>query len=449
MAGMVQGKAVNVELVMDRVRSVLSQLPDVRRGKNLHYSMADAGLSAFGVFFMQCSSFLEYQRRMQQTQGRNNAQSLFGVHAIPCDNQIRQLLDAVPAQTLEPLYEELLQCLMGEGVIEHYRVLEGKVLLALDGVTYFSSPALHCPQCTQRSHAGRTVYSHSAVTPVLVQPGHSAGSKVVGLAPEFITPQDGHDKQDCELNAAKRWLVRHGQRWSQYGAVVLGDDLYCHQPFCQALREQGLDFVLVCKPDSHPIIGEWLQMLERTGDVYTLRLRRSHGLKVYLDCYRWAHALPLRDGEDALSVDWCELTTTDEAGKTLYRNSFASSLPVTADNVREIVAAGRTRWKIENENNNTLKTKGYRFEHNFGHGQQHLSATLASMIMLAYLLHTLLDWLDERFARLRELVACRQRLFDDIRALSTYLHFPSWSAMIEFMIHSFLATPRSPYSQPP
>ncbi len=126
--------------------------------------------------------------------------------------------------------------------------------------------------------------------------------------------------------------------------------------------------------------------------------------------------MPLRDGDDALSVDWCELITTDEAGKTLYRNSFASSLPVSADNVREIVAAGRTRWKIENENNNTLKTNG----------QQHLSATLASMIMLAYLLHTLLDWLDERFARLRELVACRSQLFADIRALSSYLHFPCW-----------------------
>ena len=147
----------------------------------------------------------------------------------------------------------------------------------------------------------------------------------------------------------------------------------------QALREQGLDFVLVCKPDSHPTTVEWLQMLQRSGDVQELTVRRSRGLKIYLDCYRWAHAVPLRDGEDALSVDWCELITTDEAGKTLYRNSFASSLPVSADNVREIVAAGRTRWKIENENNNTLKTKGYRFEHNFGHGQQHLSATLASM----------------------------------------------------------------------
>ena len=223
--------------------------------------------------------------------------------------------------------------------------------------------------------------------------------------------------------------------------MVLGDDLYCHQPFCQALRSQGRYFVLVCKPDSHPITGEWLAMLERTGGVHSLRLRRSHGLKVYWDDYRWAHALPLRNADDALTVDWCELSTRNESGKVLYRNSFASSLPVTADNVREIVAAGRTRWKIENENNNTLKTKDYRFEHNFGHGQQHLSATLASMIILAYMLHTLFDWFDEHFARLRELAACHRQLFGDIRALTSFLPFPSWSAMIEFMIRG---QPRHP-----
>ena len=438
MAAMVKNEAVDFGSVMQRIRDVMNQLPDSRKGKNTQYSMADAGLSAFSVFFMQCPSFLEFQRRMHQAHGHDNAQSLFGVHEIPCDNQIRHLLDAVPPQTLEPLYEQLLQCLMDEGVIERYRTLADKVLLAMDGVTYFSSSTLHCPQCSQRVQAGHTVYSHSALTPVLVQPGQS---KVVALAPEFITPQDGHDKQDCELNAAKRWLQRHGRRWGSYGAVVLGDDLYCHQPFCQALLSQGLDFVLVCKPDSHPTTGEWLEMLERTGDVHTFKLRRSHGRKVYWDEYSWAHALPLCDGDDALTVDWCELSTRDEAGKVLYRNSFASSLAVTPDNVRDIVAAGRARWKIENENNNTLKTKGYRFEHNFGHGQQHLSATLASLIILAYLLHTLLDCLDERFARLRELVACRRQLFDDIRALSSFLPFTNWSAMIEFMIQGLQPRP--------
>ena len=125
----------------------------------------------------------------------------------------------------------------------------------------------------------------------------------------------------------------------------------------------------------------------------------------------------------------------------LYRNSFARSLAVTVDTVRDIVAAGRARWKIENENNNTLKTKSDRFEHNVGHGHQHLSATLASLIILAYLRHTLLDCLDERLTRRRELVACRRQLFDDIRALSSFLLLLHLSAMIELMIQGLQPRP--------
>ena len=45
------------------------------------------------------------------------------------------------------------------------------------------------------------------------------------------------------------------------------------------------------------------------------------------------------------------------------------------------------------------------------------------------------------FARLRELVACRSQLFADIRALSSYLHFPSWEAIIEFMIQGLQPRP--------
>ncbi len=37
---------------------------------------------------------------MQKQHGRNNAASLFGVHQIPCDNQIRNMLDPVPPETL-------------------------------------------------------------------------------------------------------------------------------------------------------------------------------------------------------------------------------------------------------------------------------------------------------------------------------------------------------------
>jgi hypothetical protein len=80
-------------------------LPDPRAGPNLTYTLRDAGLAAFAVFFMQAPSFLAHQRDMQRQKGRNNAASLFGVCAIPSDPQIRNLLDPLPpAQLAAPFW---------------------------------------------------------------------------------------------------------------------------------------------------------------------------------------------------------------------------------------------------------------------------------------------------------------------------------------------------------
>ena len=59
----------------------------------------------------------------------------------------------------------------------------------------------------------------------------------------------------------------------------------------------------------------------------------------------------------------------DPDGRRLYLNAWIADGPITEHNVAALASSGRARWKIENENNNTLKTKGYHLEHNFGHGQ--------------------------------------------------------------------------------
>ena len=82
-----------------------------------------------------------------------------------------------------------------------------------------------------RTHKNGTItYFHSAILPVIVAPGQS---QVISLAPEFITPQDGHQKQDCEVAAAKRWLETHAPEFQGQAITLLGDDLYSHQPMCQ------------------------------------------------------------------------------------------------------------------------------------------------------------------------------------------------------------------------
>jgi hypothetical protein len=83
--------------------------------------------------------------------------------------------------------------------------------------------------------------------------------KVISLEPEFIIPQDGHRKQDCENAAAERRLRRYGSRYGESDVTVPGDDLYCKQPICEVITEEGSDFIPVCKPDSHKTLYEWLK----------------------------------------------------------------------------------------------------------------------------------------------------------------------------------------------
>ncbi|MDE2442668.1 MAG: ISNCY family transposase, partial [Betaproteobacteria bacterium] len=108
--------------MIEMVRAAFRALPDGRGpSNNRRYAMEDAALSAFAVFFSQSPSFLDSQVRMQKQQGKNNASSLFGVHEIPCDNQIRNLLDPVPAATLFPVIAEIGDTLYHQGYLEAFR----------------------------------------------------------------------------------------------------------------------------------------------------------------------------------------------------------------------------------------------------------------------------------------------------------------------------------------
>jgi hypothetical protein len=103
-------------------------------------------------------------------------------------------------------------------------------------------------------------------------------------------------------------------------------------------------------------------------------------------------------------------------------------------NVADFVDAGRARWKVENENNNVLKTQGYNLEHNFGHGNNHLSSLLLSLNLLAFLFHTVLDLTNQNYQQVRQLLGTRKTFFNDIRALTRYLLFESWDCLLEFIL---------------
>ena len=387
--------------------------------------MADIGLSAFSLFFMGSPSFLAHQRTLAEGHGRSNCQTLFGMTAIPSDNYIRLMLDGAAPAAFDGLFLKALEAVAAADGLAPFQRLGGRVLIALDGTEHFHSRRIHCPHCsTRRRSDGGTEYFHSFLGASLVAPGHQ---RVLPLPPEFIVPRDGAEKQDCERNAAKRWLAAHGPQLARHRPVYLGDDLFACQPIAQAIQSCGGNFILTCKPSSHRTIAEYLDGADLDEHRQTVRQPGKSATHIY----RWLCGVPLRAGPDALPVNWFAIEIIDAKGKRTYANSFVTDLPVTAETVAELAACGRARWKIENETFNVLKTNGYNLEHNFGHGKQTLASVLVTLNLLAFAFHTaaqlcVLAWRTALAAR-----GARYRFFEHLRTITAYIVFDGWPHLLQ------------------
>ena len=407
------------------LRAVCAGFPDCRKGRGGNIAVADFGLSAFTLFFMQSASFLAFQRALEKGHRRSNCQTLFGIGKIPCDNYTRDMLDAADPALLQPCFERMEQLLAAPPLRQAFARLGDRILIAWDGTEYFCSQKLGCPHCLTRKRSNGKIESyHTLLAATAVAPGHS---KVVPLVPEFIAPQDGAEKQDCERNAAKRWHAEHAARLRPLRPVYLGDDLFACQPIVNMLADAGDDFIFTCKETSHKALYDFIDGAEPERHVETIR----KGKAVETRRYRWIAGVPLRDGTDAALVNWIALEIFDRHGQVKYSIAWVTSLPVSKASVADIAAAGRARWKIENETFNVMKNHGYELEHNFGHGKKFLAMTLAAFNLLAFAWHTALDIVEPPWQRARAAAAARKSFFAHIQSLTTYVVFPSWSVLLE------------------
>jgi hypothetical protein len=390
--------------------------------------MVDIGIAAFSLFFMQHPSFLAFQRTLHENVGQDNTQTLFGMEKIPTDNHIRTMLDGVEPKHFDQDFFFILDELASSTAPVVKNVLDGHTLIALDGSEYFCSRKLSCPSCSKRDRSdGGTEYFHAFLGATVVRPGDQ---KVFCLPPEFIQPQDGTKKQDCELRAAQRWFERLGQNCKKYNPVYLGDDLYAKHDICSMLLRNENSFIFTCKDTSHKTLAEFRRGLplskhsecSGTGDA-----KREYR-------YSWICDLPIRDGVEALLVNWFDVTIVNPKGKTTYHSSFITNLTPSRENIVELVACARARWKIENETFNVLKNNGYHLEHNFGHGCQTLSAMLVTFNLLAFSMHNACDAVAALWQQAREVCGTRSRLFIHLWNITIYHAFQTWNSLMRTII---------------
>jgi len=409
----------------------IDRISDTRQQKKVKYSLRDCYLSAFAMFYLQDPSLLEFQRRFQDHKQSNNLRTVFDVHAIPVDSQLRDIIDSHPHTAISSLYREFFNRLFDNGILTPFQFMPDLFLLTLDGSQYFTSEAIQCPRCLVTNHKdGRRDYSHKILQATVVHPDIR---HVIPLAPEFIGNEDGAAKQDCEINAAKRIIDRIRADYPKPPFIIAGDGLYSKQPFIELLmgkhgNSQPLHFILVAKPDDHK---------DLFSNIHGLRRGKLLERKVSIDkkgnrhVYEWVTGIPLGANPKSPLVNFLEYTVIHTDGSRGYHNSWVTDLALDEQTVGWIVRGGRARWKIENESFNTLKNQGYHLEHNFGHGTQYLSEALFLLNLLAFFFHQIFELSDELYQKARACFSARKEYWNVIRASFRLFLFADWDEVLE------------------
>jgi hypothetical protein len=379
-------KDLSADSLFRLIRSRFDDLPDARAGEP-EIPLGDALMSAFAMFSLKDPSLLAFDQRRDDP--NDNFRTIYGIHRVPSDTQMRAILDPVDPDDLRPLFGDVFRRLQRGKALEAFVYLEGHYLLSLDGTTYFSSNKIHCDSCLEKHHRGGGVtYSHQLLGATLVHPDLK---EVIPLAPEPIINQDGHTKNDCERNATRRWLTRFRQEHPHLPVIVVEDALSANAPHLDDLRDARAHYIIGVKPGDHAFLFEHLRAADEAGQTRTLTLHDA--ATGVLHHFRFHNGVPLNASHPDCLVnvlDFWEIHPTkivkkvERVGKVQHF-SWITDFVLTSDNVHAVMRGGRARWKIENETFNTLKNQGYHLEHNYGHGQHNLSVVLALLMMLAFL----------------------------------------------------------------
>ncbi len=194
--------------------------------------------------YFQSTSLLGFQRQMEKRSQRNNLRSIFKVHDLPTDQGMRNVIDEVDTEsTFRPIFKDLFDRLQRGKHLEQYQVLAGKYLLNVDGTQYFSSNTVNCKRCLTRGHK-EEYYCHQVLQGAIVKPGLR---QVIPVMPEEIAAQDGDKKEDCEVNAFKRFIQKFRKDHNKLPIVINGDALYATTPVIQTLKDNKANYIFKVK----------------------------------------------------------------------------------------------------------------------------------------------------------------------------------------------------------
>jgi len=417
---------LNADALFSQVRSGFEKIPD-HRSKNITISLPDALMSGFAMFSLKDPSLLAFEERISED---TNLKSIYKINNVPCDTQMRTILDEVDPADIESSFTDIFRNLQRGNVLEPMVFMNGCYLISIDGTGYFSSNKIHCDSCCTKinSKTGKITYQHQMLGAAIVHPDIR---EVIPLSPEPIIKQDGESKNDSERNASKRFLEKLRKTHPRLRLIVTEDGLSSNAPHIHELKKHQMHYILGAKKGDHAFLFDYVESAAKDG--LTTEIQYENDDIVHK--FRFINQVPLNASNQDMLVNFVEYW--EITPKKAIHFSWVTDIHVTKGNVSKIMRGGRARWKIENEVFNTLKNQGYHFEHNYGHGKKNLSVVFALLMKLAFLVDQTQQLTCQLFQAVLGKLGSKRSFWEQMRALFYGYKINSMEDIFKALLYGF------------
>jgi hypothetical protein len=330
---------------------------------------------------------------------------------LPHYDTINDFLTGLELSELENIRTYMIKELLKKRCFEDYRI-EGKYWgVIFDGTGLYSFDQKHCEHCLKREYTNKEtgetkiIYMHHVLEAKLV-----VGDMVFSIGTEFIENENEEaTKQDCEIKAFYRLAEKIKQTYKRLPICILGDSLYACEPVFGCCDQYDWKYIFRFKE------GRIKSIAEEFNAIKEIEEGKEQDLF-------WVNDIAYNNR--TLNLIEAKIDTEDGKSKQYL---FITNIKVTKRNAERLIAAGRSRWKIENQGFNNQKNIRYHIEHANSHNytamkNHYLLTQIADILVQLYengskILRELKKTAKEISSNLLEAIRTRTLTDEDIALL--------------------------------